>query len=91
MAFLGQRLYESLCQFRKSGIWITTPNWLAERYQLPQSQRDNFAEMKRTFIKPALDKISKEPPLTASMSETDDGKLIFTIITKNPEPALPNV
>ncbi|OVZ88326.1 RepB family plasmid replication initiator protein [Yersinia kristensenii] len=83
------RLYESLCQFRKSGIWITTANWLAERYQLPQSQRDNFAEMKRTFIKPALEKISKETPLSASMSETEDGKLIFTIITKNPESSLP--
>lgn len=71
----------------KVRIWITTADWLAERYQLPQSQRDNFAEMKRTFIKPALEKISKETPLMATMSESGDGKLIFTIVTKTPEPA----
>src|SRR5471030_1296044 len=80
------RLYESLCQFRSSGIWVTSAAWLAERYQLPRSQQENFAEMKRTFIQPALKKIAENTPITASMAETDDGKLIFTIVQKNPAP-----
>lgn len=73
------RLYESLCQYRSSGIWVTTPKWLAERYQLPESQRQNFAEMRRTFLLPALKKISENTPLSAAMTETEDGKLVFTI------------
>lgn len=76
------RLYESLCQFQSSGIWVTTPDWLAERYHLPQSQKSNFAEMKRTFIVPALKKIAENTPISASMSESDEGKLIFTIVSK---------
>lgn len=78
------RLYESLCQYRSSGIWITNAAWLAERFELPDSQRNNFAEMKRTFIMPALEKISKTTPVKASMQETAEGKLIFTIISKTP-------
>lgn len=76
------RLYESLCQFRSSGIWVTTADWMAERYQLPLSQRQNFAEMRRTFINPALKKISENTPISASMTETQEGKLVFTIIEK---------
>lgn len=52
------RLYESLCQHRSSGVWIATQDWLSERFVLPESQRSNFAEMKRTFINPALKKIN---------------------------------
>ena len=50
------RLYESLCQYRSSRVWVTTQEWLSERFMLPESQRSNFAEMKRTFINPALKK-----------------------------------
>jgi len=49
---------------------------------LPQSQKSNFAEMKRTFIVPALKKIAENTPISASMSESDEGKLIFTIVSK---------
>ncbi|WP_323612637.1 replication initiation protein [Pectobacterium versatile] len=77
------RLYESLCQFRSTGIWIVSPGWLAERYELPESQRINFAEMKRTFINPALEKINSLTPLKVSMKE-QEGKLIFSIISKQP-------
>lgn len=76
------RLYESLCQFRSSGIWVTTPEWLADRFMLPDSQRSNFAEMKRTFINPSLKKINENTPLQAAMSQSDDGKLVFTILDK---------
>lgn len=74
------RLYESLCQYRSSGIWITSADWLAARYELPESQRSNFAEMKRTFLTPALEKINKLTPLKVIMKEAD-GRLIFNILS----------
>ncbi|MEA9392655.1 replication initiation protein [Acerihabitans sp. TG2] len=74
------RLYESLCQFRSTGIWITTASWLAERYELPDSQKTNMAEMKRTFLVPAIEKINAQTPLKISMKE-DSGKLIFSILS----------
>jgi plasmid replication initiation protein len=77
------RLYESLCQFRQSGIWITTPEWLSERFLLPASQRTNMAEMKRTFLNPALKNINESTPLKASMKQDSSGKLIFTIVDSN--------
>jgi Initiator Replication protein. len=46
---------------------------------LPESQRSNFAEMKRTFINPALKKINVNTPLKAAMTQNDDGRLVFTI------------
>ncbi|ELE3167785.1 replication initiation protein, partial [Salmonella enterica] len=71
------RLYESLCQYRSSGVWITTQDWLSERFMLPESQRSNFAEMKRIFINPALKKINANTPLKAAMTQNDDGRLVF--------------
>lgn len=50
------RLYESLCQFRSSGTWITDHEWLCERFMLADSQKSNKAEMKRTFLEPAIKK-----------------------------------
>jgi plasmid replication initiation protein len=76
------RLYESLCQYRSSGIWITSAAWLADRYELPDSQRANFAEMKRTFLVPAMEKINSLTPIKVSMKETDNGKLIFSILAR---------
>lgn len=46
-----------------SDVWIPTQEWLSERFMLPESQRSNFAEMKRTFINPALKKINADTPL----------------------------
>lgn len=74
------RLYESLCQYRSSGVWITTQDWLSERFMLPESQRSNFAEMIRTFINPALKKINANTPLKAAMTQNNDGRLVFTIL-----------
>ncbi|ECZ5235232.1 replication initiation protein [Salmonella enterica subsp. enterica serovar Enteritidis] len=77
------RLYESFCQFRSSGIWVTTPEWLAERFSLPESQRANFSEMKRSFLTPALKKINANTPLEAALTRNEKGQLIFSIIEKN--------
>ena len=42
------RLYESLCQF--GALVSGSPHdWLCERFMLPASQKNNIAEMKRTF------------------------------------------
>jgi hypothetical protein len=42
-----------------------------------------MAEMKRTFLNPALKNINESTPLKASMSQDDNGKLIFTILDKS--------
>lgn len=77
------RLYESLCQFRSSGIWVTSHEWLADRFQLPESQRKNIAELKRGYLNPALKKINETTPLNAALTQEPDGKLIFTIVEKS--------
>lgn len=79
------RLYECICQYSSTGIWITSPEWLAERFGLPDSQRNNFAEMKRTFLTPALEKINETMPLLAEMTRNDKGQLIFTIVKRKPQ------
>ncbi len=85
------RLYENLCQWRNTGIWVVSPEWLAERYLLPISQKENFAEMKRSFLDPAMKRINKETPLQVSYttacktSSTKSKKvetLIFNIVDK---------
>lgn len=76
------RLYESLCQFRSSGTWLTSREWLNVRFDLPASQKNNFAEMKRTFLDPALKLISEKTPLTAAYTIDSDEKIIFTIVPK---------
>lgn len=60
------RLYESLSQFKKSGYWTVDPEWLCERFKLPNTQRNNIAEMKRRFLDPALKIINKVTPLNAT-------------------------
>lgn len=65
-------LYESLCQFRSTGTWVTDHEWLCERFMLAGSQRSNKAEMKRTFLEPAIKKISEKTPLRVSYRTQDD-------------------
>lgn len=79
------RLYESFCQFRSSGIWVVSPGWLADRYQLPKSQKENFAEMKRSFLEPSIERINKETPLKVHFSVSQDPsgkveKIVFNIL-----------
>ena len=74
------RLYESFCQFGSTGTWITTQEWLCERFVLPESQRNNFAELKRSFLNPSIEKINENMPLKASYQRHDDGRIFFTIV-----------
>ncbi|WP_273759668.1 replication initiation protein [Pantoea ananatis] len=76
------RLYESLCQFRSSGTWITDHEWLCERFMLAESQKTNKAEMKRTFLEPAIKKINEKTPLKVSYKTLDDGKFMFSVLDK---------
>jgi len=76
------RLYESLCQFRSSQIWGTSHDWLSERFMLPESQKSNLAELKRTFLEPALRQINDKTPLRVSYQADSNGKLIFNIYPK---------
>ncbi|EPX2831296.1 RepB family plasmid replication initiator protein [Klebsiella pneumoniae] len=54
--------------------------WFCEHNIYSESQRSNFAEMKRTFINPALKKINANTSLKAAMTQNDDGRLVFTIV-----------
>ncbi|TQC70101.1 replication initiation protein (plasmid) [Pantoea dispersa] len=76
------RLYESLCQFRSSGTWITDHEWLCERFMLADSQKSNKAEMKRTFLEPAIKKINEKTPLKVSYKTLEDGRFLFNVIDK---------
>nr|WP_244323865.1 replication initiation protein [Mixta intestinalis] len=76
------RLYESLCQFRSTGTWITSHDWLCERFVLPASQRHNKAEMKRTFLEPAIKKINEKTPLKVSYRIEEDGRILFSVMDK---------
>jgi plasmid replication initiation protein len=76
------RLYESLCQFRSTGTWITDHQWLCERFMLANSQKLNKAEMKRTFLEPAVKKINEKTPLKVSYQSLEDGRLVFTFLDR---------
>lgn len=39
------RLYESLCQYHSSGVWVTTPEWLSERFMLPNVIESPYPEV----------------------------------------------
>ncbi|MBT0722474.1 RepB family plasmid replication initiator protein [Rosenbergiella collisarenosi] len=76
------RLYECLCQYRSTGQFIVSPEWLAERFHLPESQRINRAEMKRTFIEPSIVSINKNTVLTVVYSENTNSDFVFTFAEK---------
>lgn len=80
------RLYESLCQFRSTGTWITDHEWLCERFMLADSQKANKAEMKRTFLEPAIRKINEKTPLRVSYRALEDGRFLFSVMDR-PLPA----
>ena len=76
------RLYESLAQFKSSGLWVTTHAWLNDRFLLPESQQKNLAELKRSFLDPALKQINEKTPLFAKYRIDDSGKFLFSILDK---------
>jgi len=77
------RLYESLCQYRSTGIWITDHAWICERFMLASSQKQNRAEMKRTFLDPAIKKINDKTPLKVSYQVHEDGRFIFNFLDQS--------
>jgi plasmid replication initiation protein len=62
------RLYENLCQWRSTGYFFVRPDKLGARYDLPKSQCDNFAEMKRSFLDPALKRINRDTPMSVTLT-----------------------
>ncbi len=57
-------------------------DWLCERFMLPASQKNNIAEMKRTFLEPALKKINEKTPLKVTYTTEEDGRLLFNFLDK---------
>ncbi|WIF93784.1 replication initiation protein [Escherichia coli] len=55
---------------------------LNDRFLLPESQQKNLAELKRSFLDPALKQINEKTPLLAKYSIDDSGKFLFSIIDK---------
>lgn len=53
-----------------------------DAFKMAESLRANFAEMKRTFLVPAMEKINALTPLKVSMTEADNGKLVFSILAR---------
>ncbi|EIW9242239.1 replication initiation protein, partial [Klebsiella pneumoniae] len=53
-----------------------------ERFMLPASQKNNIAEMKRTFLEPALKKINEKTPLKVTYTTEEDGRLLFNFLDK---------
>ncbi|WP_425323319.1 replication initiation protein [Escherichia coli] len=61
-------------------LWVTTHAWLNDRFVLPESQQKNLAELKRSFLDPALKQINEKTPLLAKYSIDDSGNsLVLTI------------
>ncbi|HFK1597964.1 TPA: replication initiation protein, partial [Klebsiella pneumoniae] len=52
------------------------------RFMLPASQKNNIAEMKRTFLEPALKKINEKTPLKVTYTTEEDGRLLFNFLDK---------
>lgn len=81
------RLYECLSQFKNSGVWLTSPEWICDRFVLPEMYKSNFAEFKRRFLDPTLRKINSKTKLTVSYKTKKDKSkitgLIFEISKKN--------
>jgi|SRR6056297_2461648 len=44
------RMYELLMRFRDTGIWYTTPENIAELFDLPDTYRKNYARLKQSIL-----------------------------------------
>jgi len=79
------RLYECLCQYRATGVFKVKPEWLANRFMLPDSQKNNRAELKRGFLEPAVKNINLKTQMRISLTEDKDGSFIFNFIENKPQ------
>lgn len=77
-----QRLYECFCQFRKSGIWITSRDKIAAMLpDLSEGTKRNGAEMKRSLILPAIERVnSADVDLFVSFQD-NSGDYVFNILS----------
>lgn len=74
------RLYECLCQYRSTGVFTASHEWLVERFELPKSQANNRAELRRAFIEPSIKNINKNTMLNVSYSENSEGRFVFNFV-----------
>ncbi|WP_250698010.1 RepB family plasmid replication initiator protein [Escherichia coli] len=67
---------------KTKGCLIANFATVPDRFLLPESQQKNLAELKRSFLDPALKQINEKTPLLAKYSIDDSGKFLFSIIDK---------
>ncbi|MCX8985132.1 RepB family plasmid replication initiator protein [Citrobacter portucalensis] len=76
------RLYEDCRRWLVKGSFTTTFEDLAERYQFSKTLRDRPAEIERSFLKAACDKINKHTPLLVEYVKDANGGLLFHVAEK---------